>query len=204
MKKMTTISLIGLLVLLLAAVPAWSDKGGKFVDKSVKRVAPSPTSVNPVTIQGENEFTADKNEPSSGEGIDWHVISGGGVIDCSDGVYRLSGTIGQPVVGTSSAEFRRVSHGFWQWFGPSDCICFPGDANGDGLVNVGDAVFVITFVFRGGGPPIPYGLCSGDSQGDCFCNVGDAVYIINWVFRDGPPTVTCEEWRSNCGPIIYK
>ena len=65
-----------------------------------------------------------------------------------------------------------------------------GDANADGAVNVGDAVFLINYVFKGGLEPIP--LFAGDANGDCQVNVGDAVYIINYVFKGGPPPVeTC-------------
>jgi len=59
-----------------------------------------------------------------------------------------------------------------------------GDANGDGSVNVGDAVYIINYVFRGGPAPVPFG--AGDANCDGSVNVGDAVYIINYVFRGGP------------------
>jgi hypothetical protein len=59
-----------------------------------------------------------------------------------------------------------------------------GDANGDGSVNVGDAVFVITYVFNGG--PAPEPLEAGDANCDGQCNVGDAVYLIAYVFNGGP------------------
>jgi hypothetical protein len=59
-----------------------------------------------------------------------------------------------------------------------------GDANGDGTVNVGDAVFLINFVFKGGAAPEP--IESGDANCDASCNVGDAVYLINFVFKGGP------------------
>lgn len=62
-----------------------------------------------------------------------------------------------------------------------------GDANSDGKVNVGDAVYIITYVFRGGPAPDP--LEVGDTNGDCKINVGDAVYVITYVFRDGPAPV---------------
>lgn len=78
------------------------------------------------------------------------------------------------------------------------CDCIPGDANGDGSVNVGDAVYIINYVFKGGPAPTPYPICSGDANGDCLCNVGDAVYIISYIFKGGPPPVTCEEWIENC------
>lgn len=71
---------------------------------------------------------------------------------------------------------------FWTWV--------LGDANGDRNVNVGDAVFLISYIFRGGPPPIR--LKAGDVNGDCKVNVGDAVYLISYIFRGGPaPKVGC-------------
>jgi immune inhibitor A len=60
-----------------------------------------------------------------------------------------------------------------------------GDANGDGEPNVGDAVFLIAYVFKGGPPPDP--LCTGDANGDDDANIGDAVFLIAYVFKGGPP-----------------
>jgi len=62
-----------------------------------------------------------------------------------------------------------------------------GDANGDSAVNVGDAVFLINYVFKGGPAPDP--LCSGDANGDEEVNIADAVYLINYIFSDGPSPV---------------
>jgi len=83
------------------------------------------------------------------------------------------------------------------------CDCLPGDANGDGQVNVGDAVYIISYVFKGGPAPTPYAACSGDANGDCQCNVGDAVYTISYVFKGGPPPVSCETWVTGCGTPIH-
>lgn len=67
-------------------------------------------------------------------------------------------------------------------------IC--GDANGDEIPNVGDAVFLINFVFKGGPPPDP--IEAGDANCDDLANVGDAVYMINFVFKNGPvPCAAC-------------
>jgi hypothetical protein len=59
-----------------------------------------------------------------------------------------------------------------------------GDANGDDLVNVGDAVYLINYVFREGPAPVP--LESGDANADGSANVGDAVYLIAYIFKGGP------------------
>jgi hypothetical protein len=65
-----------------------------------------------------------------------------------------------------------------------------GDANGDEIINVGDPVFLINYVFKGGPAPDP--LEEGDANCDGTVNVGDAVYLINHVFKGGPgPCIEC-------------
>jgi hypothetical protein len=60
-----------------------------------------------------------------------------------------------------------------------------GDANGDGNINIGDAVYVSEYIFHSGPPPDP--LEAGDANCDGSINVGDVVYIHNYVFCGGPP-----------------
>ena len=59
-----------------------------------------------------------------------------------------------------------------------------GDANFDGELNIGDAIYLVSFVFRGGPPPVA--MNSADSNGDSYVNIADAVYLINFVFKGGP------------------
>lgn len=59
-----------------------------------------------------------------------------------------------------------------------------GDANGDGKVTIGDAVYVVSYVFRGG--PAPDVFDTGDANCDDKVNVGDAVYLVSYIFRSGP------------------
>jgi hypothetical protein len=79
----------------------------------------------------------------------------------------------------------------YEYGAPSDAAAFYlvlayvcGDANGDRAANVGDAVYLINFVFKGGPAPTPSD--AGDANGDGQSNVGDAVYMINFVFKGGP------------------
>jgi len=66
-----------------------------------------------------------------------------------------------------------------------------GDANSDGQVNVGDAVYLVNYIFKDGPAPVPE-VCVGDANGDGETNVGDAVYLVNYIFKGGPePEINC-------------
>jgi hypothetical protein len=75
----------------------------------------------------------------------------------------------------------------------------PGDADGNGVVNVSDAVYLICYIFSDGPPPVPYAVCSGDVDCSCIVNVTDAVYEISYIFGGGEMPCVDEEWLGNCG-----
>lgn len=58
-----------------------------------------------------------------------------------------------------------------------------GDANGDWRIDVGDAVYIVDYIFRGGDPPPD--LHAADANCDGTINVGDAVHVINYIFKHG-------------------
>lgn len=65
-----------------------------------------------------------------------------------------------------------------------------GDANGDDIPNVTDAVYLIAYIFASGPEPSPY--AAGDANCDGLDNITDAVYLIQWIFAGGPsPCATC-------------
>jgi hypothetical protein len=77
----------------------------------------------------------------------------------------------------------------WGWF---EEVCWVvadltvcGDANGNDDVNIGDAVYLISYIFKGGPPPVP--LCAGDANGSQTISIGDIVYLVNYIFRGGEP-----------------
>jgi subtilisin family serine protease len=59
-----------------------------------------------------------------------------------------------------------------------------GDADGDAMVNISDAVFLVNYIFAGGPAPSP--LLAGDADCSGIVGVSDAVYIISYIFGDGP------------------
>ena len=70
------------------------------------------------------------------------------------------------------------------------CEYFLADANGDGTINISDAVFIINYIFVGGTAPNP--LLVADANCDDAVNISDAVYIINYIFVGGdPPCRVC-------------
>jgi hypothetical protein len=68
-------------------------------------------------------------------------------------------------------------------------IC--GDANGDGSIDVSDAVFLVKYIFAGGLPPNPLSL--GDVNCDHSIDISDAVYLIIYIFSGGAaPCANCK------------
>ncbi|UCB52571.1 MAG: dockerin type I repeat-containing protein [Candidatus Zixiibacteriota bacterium] len=58
---------------------------------------------------------------------------------------------------------------------------FCGDCTGEGDINLGDVVCLISYLYRQGPPPDP--LCMGDANGDGSRDVGDVVLLINYLFK---------------------
>ncbi len=63
--------------------------------------------------------------------------------------------------------------------------CHPGDVNGDGLVDIGDVIYLINCLYKNG--PTPVILANGDVNADCLVDIGDVVYLINYLFKSGDP-----------------
>lgn len=93
------------------------------------------------------------------------------------------------VVGVTGNDFQGVDSGAaWSYaFGLSTPSFIRGDANSDSGVDLGDAIWLLNFVFQGGAAP----PCekAGDTNGDQILDVGDAIFLISFIFSDGvdPP-----------------
>jgi len=68
-----------------------------------------------------------------------------------------------------------------------------GDVNGDWDINVGDAVHLISYIFKSGSEPA-HPRWRANPNGDAMIDVGDAVYLINRIFRSGPPPKIGPSW----------
>lgn len=66
-----------------------------------------------------------------------------------------------------------------------------GDADANEIVNISDAVYLISYIFGGGSAPEP--LLSGDADCNQIVNISDAVYLISYIFGGGPtPCEGCQ------------
>lgn len=60
-----------------------------------------------------------------------------------------------------------------------------GDITSDGVVDLGDVVGMLNYLFKGGSAPNP--LEAGDVNCDGIVDLGDAIYLLNYLFKNGPP-----------------
>ncbi|MFC1524887.1 S8 family serine peptidase [Planctomycetota bacterium] len=68
-------------------------------------------------------------------------------------------------------------------FGIEPPIYLPGDVNNDGLVDIGDVIYLINYIYKNGA--VPTGD-DGDVNNDGLVNILDVVYLINWLYKGGP------------------
>jgi hypothetical protein len=60
-----------------------------------------------------------------------------------------------------------------------------GDADGSSVVNIGDVVYLIQYIFAGGSAPDP--VSHGDADCDGLINISDVIYLVAFIFEAGPP-----------------
>ena len=62
--------------------------------------------------------------------------------------------------------------------------------DGNGVISISDAVFLISYIFSGGLPPVP--LSAADVDCSSVVSVSDVVYIIAYIFSGGAaPCAAC-------------
>jgi hypothetical protein len=131
------------------------------------------------------QTAAVRADTQSGENVKWQVIAAGGTHGTSTN-YALAGTAGQTGIGRGSSTNFGLTQGFWQQLAAACSDC--GDANSDGAIDIADAVFLISYIFKGGPTPgdCNYAVGKGDANGDKAVDIADAVYLISYIFKGGP------------------
>ena len=73
--------------------------------------------------------------------------------------------------------------------GPVGCGVICGDVNTDGIVSVGDVVFLVNYLFANGTTPYPSEIA--DVNCDDKVSLIDIIYLVNYIFRGGPAPCEC-------------
>jgi hypothetical protein len=60
-----------------------------------------------------------------------------------------------------------------------------GDVNGNWIVELGDVVYLISYLYKSG--PVPDPLEAGDVTCNGVVDLGDIVYLITYLYKGGPP-----------------
>jgi len=143
--------------------------------------------------------------------IDWYVIaSGGGEMSSTN--FNINGTVGQPIIGTSSSASYIVESGYWVGAGAvGGCEYVVGDVNGSSSYNGLDITYGVNF-FKGIGsdPMCPIGSCPippcntffycGDVNASCSYNGLDITYGVNY-FKGGDGPLPCGDCPPG-GPMV--
>ncbi len=88
---------------------------------------------------------------------------------------------------------------YWLWVAPSVFEGYPcgveyvaeikcrvcGDCTEDGVVDIADVIYLISYLFIHGPAPDP--IQAGDVNVDGAVEIADVMYLINYLFIDGPP-----------------
>lgn len=170
---------------------------------------------NFIPFQGQAELQVENQAPSCQFPADTTLLVRDGAllclpVACSDPDGNLSGG---PELVSGPGE---IIDGSWCYAPTGDEICevtvrcedggglfcessftitcdhyYCGDADGDELVNISDAVYLINYIF--GDQLAPEPLVAGDSDCDGLVNITDAVEIISFIFNGGAaPCTDCD------------
>ncbi len=72
----------------------------------------------------------------------------------------------------------------WIWF-ENLLLTARGNVDGEGVIELGDVVYLINYLWKEGPAPEPIGL--GDLNCDAVIDLGDVVSLINYLYKGGDP-----------------
>ncbi len=69
------------------------------------------------------------------------------------------------------------------------CCVLEGDVNHDGVLDISDLTYFVSYMFQAGNPPLR--MEEADFDGNCKVDILDLTYVVNYLFNFGPPPVPC-------------
>jgi len=64
---------------------------------------------------------------------------------------------------------------------PMPYIC--GDTNGDEIIDLGDVLHLVSYLYKGGPDPDP--KAAGDANGDGMLDLGDVLFLVSYLYKGG-------------------
>ena len=173
--KLAMILLVAVVLFAVAVVQAESDK--QLQPTKNKPKAATEIKQGPVSILQTSALTASKQ----GYQLVTDVLDGFGGESESDN-YRIPvNSGGQPsAIGISESDSFTVEAGFVH-----ASFVMRGDATGDGLIDVGDVLYLVNYLFLGTSAPCP--MEAGDATCDGIVDVADVLFLINYLFLGTSP-----------------
>jgi len=134
----------------------------------------------------------------AGAGGGNNQVEAPGFTDETSGDFRLSP--GSPCIDAGDPESgpdpdgSRADIGYLPYTGPTarETLFLRGEANGDGSIDITDAVKILSYLFTSGELTC---VSSADSNDDGIIDITDGIYLLSWLFAGGiappPPTGDC-------------
>lgn len=87
---------------------------------------------------------------------------------------------------------------------PAEELIQNGDSDGNGRIEINDAIIILSWLFLGGDAPVAMRcaagaprLANGDTNGNGIIDIADAIYLLAWSFLGGPePAPACGDAPS--------
>jgi len=70
---------------------------------------------------------------------------------------------------------------------------WPGDVTFDGIVNIGDIVFLLNYIYLNGPPP-PHPISADVNEPDGVIDIEDIIYLISYLCQSGPNPLPGDPW----------
>ena len=164
-------------LLALALVVTQAQSANALQPKKVKREGGSEVKVIPKRIPGRALFSGSRQAYQ----MVTDALGGFGGKSQSDNYGIPVNFGGQPSAGGISHGDSFVVQAGFVWASH----VFVGDANADGIVNVGDIVYLVNYLYRAGPEPCP--IEAGDVTCDEIVDVGDVVFLVSYLYRGEDP-----------------
>ena len=174
---MNRIRMLIIFLLALAFLVAMAQSDRALQHKRVERKISSEVKLRPTDILKTTAFSGSRQTYQ----MVTDVVGGFGGKSQSDNYAIPVNSGGQPSTGGICYGHSFVMRAGFVWASQVSV----GDANADGIVDIGDVVYLVNYLYRAGSEPCP--IEAGDVTCDGIVNVGDVVFLISYLYKGGPP-----------------